>query len=384
MIIEVVFLLGALHGFILALVLAQKKVNRLPNKLLALLMMVFSIDLGMAAFHGFGLHTSYPDLIGIDYPITLLYGPLLYLYVKTMRDGSTAIKRYDYLHFVPFIILLIYMVPFYMGTPIEKVAFTNNTQELSQTFGFGLINHLKVLHGLTYAGCLSFMLVSYRKKLKGSFSSIEKVNLNWLQNFVFVSIVLAAIAGGIHFSTFSNNILMGLGDSIYSNITLLSVTVFVYGIGYMGLYQAEVFSESKPVEDSNSTPQEQYQKSGLTQKEAENYAKEIRRVMEDKKLYQDGELKLADLAKELSISPHNLTEILNQYIGQNFYDFVNHYRVNEVKQKLLDPESKNKTLLALALDVGFNSKSSFNSVFKKHTGMTPSEFRVTHSTKGQN
>lgn len=211
MIIEVVFLLGALHGFILALVLAQKKVNRLPNKLLALLMIVFSIDLGMAAFHSFGLHTSYPDLIGVDYSITLLYGPLLYLYVKTMRDGSTAIKRYDYLHFVPFIILLIYMIPFYMGTPTEKLAFTSNTQELSQTFGLGLINHLKVLHGLTYAGCLIFMLVSYRKKLKGSFSSIEKVNLNWLQNFVIASSVLAAIAGGIHFFTFSNTTLMGLG-----------------------------------------------------------------------------------------------------------------------------------------------------------------------------
>lgn len=106
--------------------------------------------------------------------------------------------------------------------------------------------------------------------------------------------------------------------------------------------------------------------------------------MEEQKLYQDSELKLADLAKELSISSHNLTEILNQYMGQNFYDFVNHYRVKEVKQKLLGPDSKNKTVLALALDAGFNSKSSFNSLFKKQTGMTPSQFRKKHSTKRQN
>lgn len=379
MIIEVVFLLGALHGFILALVLSQKKVNRVPNKLLALLMIVFSIDLGMAAFHSFGLHTSYPDLIGVDYPLTLLYGPLLYLYVKTMRDGSTTIQQYDYLHFVPFIMLLIYMIPFYMGAPTEKLAFTSNVHKLSQTFGLGLINHLKVLHGLTYAGWLIFMLLSYRKKLKVSFSSIEKVNLNWLQNFVSASIVLAAIAGGIHFSTFSSTTLMGLGGNIYSNITLLSVTIFVYGIGYMGLYQAEVFSESKPAENRNPTPQEQYQKSGLTREEAEHYVKQLQRIMQEQKLYQNSEFKLADLAKELSISSHNLTEILNQYMGQNFYDFVNHYRVNEVKQKLLDPDSKNITVLALAFDAGFNSKSSFNSVFKKQTGMTPSQFRKQQS-----
>ncbi|GAA5521139.1 helix-turn-helix domain-containing protein [Aliifodinibius salicampi] len=382
MILEAFFLLGAIHGFILALILSQKKVNRLPNKLLALLMIVFSIDLGMAAFHSFGLHTAYPDFIGIDYPITLLYGPLLYLYVKTMKDGCSTIKRYDYLHFVPFIILLIYMIPFYTGTSTAKLAFITSPQELSHTFGFGFINHLKVLHGLTYAGCLIFMLLSYRKKLKDSFSSIEKVNLNWLQNFVIASIVLAAIAGGIHFTNFSNTTLMGLGESVYSNITLLSVTIFVYGIGYMGLYQAEVFTESKPAENSNHTPQEQYQKSGLTQEEAERYAKEIRKVMEEQKLYQDSDLKLADLAKEFSISSHNLTEILNQYMGQNFYDFVNHYRVKEVKQKLKDPGSKNKTLLALALDAGFNSKSSFNSVFKKQTGMTPSQFRKNHSIPG--
>lgn len=171
---------------------------------------------------------------------------------------------------------------------------------------------------------------------------------------------------------------------MYSNITLLSVTIFVYGIGYMGLYQAEVFTESKPAEDSNSTPQEHYQKSGLTREEAEHYAKQLLRIMEEQKLYQDSELKLADLAKELSISSHNLTEILNQYMGQNFYDFVNHYRVKEVKQKLLGPDSKNKTVLALALDAGFNSKSSFNSLFKKQTGMTPSQFRKKHSTKRQN
>lgn len=70
MITEVIFLIGAVHGLILALVLAQKDLNRLPNQLLALLMAVFSIDLRMATFHSFGLHTLYPNLIGIDYPVT--------------------------------------------------------------------------------------------------------------------------------------------------------------------------------------------------------------------------------------------------------------------------------------------------------------------------
>lgn len=115
MIIPVIYLLGAIHGLFLALVLIQKKVNRLPNILLGLLMIVFSIDLGMAGFQSLGLHQQYPNFIGIDYPVTLLYGPLLLLYVKSMRDGLSKLKFIDYLHFLPFLILLIYMVPFTWG-----------------------------------------------------------------------------------------------------------------------------------------------------------------------------------------------------------------------------------------------------------------------------
>ncbi|MEX2600100.1 MAG: helix-turn-helix domain-containing protein, partial [Balneolaceae bacterium] len=348
---------------------------RLPNRLLALLMVVFSVDLGMAAFHSFGLHSSYPNLIGIDYALTLLYGPLLYLYVKTMKDGSATIKLFEFLHVVPFVFLLVYMVPFYVGPTAEKLMFVTQTQEISDTFGFGYINHFKVLHGLTYAGYLMFMLASYRRKLKDSFSSVENVNLSWLQNFVMATILLAAISGGLHFFGFNGDtVLMGLSDGIYDNITLLSVTVFVYGIGYMGLHQSAVFTEPIRLKRSNLST-EQYQKSGLTQKEASRCIGHLEMIMERQKLYRDSDLRLDDLADKAGISSHNLTEVLNRYMDQSFYDFVNYYRVEEVKHRIRDHGTNNLTLLALGYDAGFNSKSSFNSVFKKKTGMTPSEFR---------
>lgn len=388
MLTAVIYSLGAAHGLILALVLGQKKINRLPNKLLALLMVVFSVDLGMAALQSFGILELYPFLIGIDYPITLLYGPLFFLYVKTMRDSSSKLQKIDYLHFIPFAILLIYMIPFYSGSATDKLAMLHeNISHLPSTYGLGIINTLKVMHGLSYVAAIVYMLISYRKRLKDSYSSIEKINLNWLQHFITGAALLAVVAGGIYFFISTNQVvLIGSNGGVYDDITLLAVTGFVFGIGYMGLHQPEVFSDTVKethqqaiLLSSDTSAKEKYQKSGLEEEEAKRYQKQLIRLMEEQKLYRDSDLKLADLAEKLEISPHNLTEVINRYIGQNFYDFVNSYRVKEVEDRLRDPQSQNNTFLAIALDAGFNSKSTFNAVFKKQTGMTPSQYRNQNS-----
>lgn len=380
MLIAVIYSLGALHGLILALVLAQKDVNKLPNRLLAAIMVVFAIDLGMAAYQSFGLHKLYPDVIGLDYPVTLLYGPLLYLYVKAMRDGNRHIRALDYLHFAPFAILVIYMIPFYTGPAADKLALLNESSRIHQTYGFGLINDLKVLHGISYVVAVIVMLISYRSKIKESYSTLEKINLNWLQYFITGTAVLAALAGGLHFiPDAKHTVLMGVSGGIYDDITLLAITAFVYGIGYMGLAQPEVFTYPTVTEaaadQSAESSSRKYEKSGLTQKEAKQYAEQLITTMEEEKLYRDSDLKLADLADHLDISAHNLTEIINSYLGMNFYDFVNSYRVDEVKRRLGGAASPKSTLLAIGLEAGFNSKSTFNSVFKKQTGMTPSQYR---------
>lgn len=103
--------------------------------------------------------------------------------------------------------------------------------------------------------------------------------------------------------------------------------------------------------------------------------RDLMALMQPEKPYRDSELTLTKLADMLSVSPHNLSEVINTQVGQNFFDFVNQYRVEEVKQNLANKEMQHFTLLALGLEAGFNSKSSFNAIFKKHTGAPPSEFR---------
>jgi AraC-like DNA-binding protein len=97
--------------------------------------------------------------------------------------------------------------------------------------------------------------------------------------------------------------------------------------------------------------------------------------MDETRPYRNSYLTLQELADALSISAHNLSQVINTRLGKNFYDFVNGYRVEEVKHRLRDPKYQHLTILAIGLEAGFNTKSTFNAFFKKHTGVTPSRYR---------
>jgi AraC-like DNA-binding protein len=105
--------------------------------------------------------------------------------------------------------------------------------------------------------------------------------------------------------------------------------------------------------------------------------------MNTEKPYLDGDITLQKLAKALAISPHHLSQTINERLNQNFIDFINTYRIEEAKRMLLDPAKKHYSILAVSEEVGFNSKSAFNNAFKKQVNMAPSEFRKIADGNGQ-
>jgi AraC-like DNA-binding protein len=168
----------------------------------------------------------------------------------------------------------------------------------------------------------------------------------------------------------------------------------VYAIGYKGLRQPEVFryetaeypvmkrpelvasSPGKPDEpDEPASSARRYERSGLSDIEARKLKTSLLAVMDSEKPWRDSELTLAMLAERLDSTPHKLSEVLNAEIGATFYDFVNGYRVREVQRRIKAGDARALKMLALALDAGFASKSTFNQAFKKHTSQTPSGFR---------
>jgi AraC-like DNA-binding protein len=162
-------------------------------------------------------------------------------------------------------------------------------------------------------------------------------------------------------------------------LMLLCVGFIIYGLGYICLIKPEVVGGAEEIQSSAA----KYEKSTLSAQKSERYLRRLLQIMEGEKLHTDGELSLQKVAEKLSIPPHHLSQIINERLNQSFSDFVNSYRVEEVKKNLLDPAKKHYSILAIAEESGFNSKSSFNSVFKKHTNITPSEFREKLSDNGK-
>ena len=386
-------LLGAVQGVFLAAILASKRRSSVATKILAVIMLALAIELTMAVYHAAGYDELFPHLIGFDYALPLLYGPLFYLYAKTLSNQENVFKSSNFWHLLPFAVVLVVLIPFYLQSGLEKQAYLNDSGSNFWAQGLIFFSNVKLLHGLVYVGLTLIVVKQYHQRIRNRFSSIERINLYWLRNLMAGLIILVFIAIVFHVLTLQGTSpAMGLNTTtLNDDYTLLSLAIFVFIAGFMGLRQPEVFDNPAekpldlvsvakpdvPVLEKNAKigDRPRYIKSGMDVTTAQGYKEKLLVLMDTEKLYQRGDLTLHELANALSISPHNLTEVINTQFDQNFYDFINGYRVREVKERLLDPEFAHYTLLAIALESGFNSKSSFNAVFKKHTQMTPSRYR---------
>ena len=203
--------------------------------------------------------------------------------------------------------------------------------------------------------------------------------MNWLRN-----ITLAGLSAWILYLIEDSLMINGIN---LSNFMLVSVVfaVYVYAMGYVGLVKSEIFAApgveqtmhhvSELAEGEKAVSSVKYEKSGLSEETAQNYVRQLLLLMEEKKPYINPSLTLSQLAEMLDISPHNLSEVINTQLKKNFYDFVNGYRVEQVKKDLVDPSKQHLKILSVAFDAGFNSKASFNTIFKEQTSTTPSDFR---------
>lgn len=389
--LHVVILLGAVQGVLLAGVLATKRRNRTANRLLAAAIFAFSIDLATSVYHAAGLVPVFPHFFGAAYPLPFLYGPLIFLYAVAAADRGHHFRWRDALHVVPFLAVVIAGLPIYLMSGADKVALYDQLQHGQRPLLLQIADPLKYVSGVSYATATIVFLRLHRERVKESYSSTEQVNLRWLA-------WLAAAGAGIWTLAVTFMVLGVVGPTRVEHsddFVSLAIAVLVYLIGYMGLRQPEIFkyetaeypvpmSMPVPVSEPEAQPETateaaapRYERSGLTERQAERLKNALMEVMDKERPWQDSDLTLADLAARLSTTPHKLSEVLNAQLGQTFYDFVNGYRVREVQRRIATREARAVTMLSLAMDAGFASKSTFNQVFKKYTGQTPSDFRET-------
>lgn len=340
---------------------------------MGILFLTFSISIVHFFVIRTGLNSKYPHLNGISLPVLFLFGPLFYLYVKLIINRNYKFNKNTWLHFLPFILCILVMMPEFLKSADEKFKYFNN--RMISPVG-AIISFAQIIHLFSYNAVIYKIVEKHKEMIKRSESSIEDKDLHWVPK----GIICFVVTFGLMFILWVLY-LMGIDTMEIFHVSVpLVVSVIIYGMGYLGLKQSDitiVVEETIPL-----PPAKKYEKSTLKDDQADEYIDKIKDFMADNKPYLDNNLTLLKLAEMLNIHTHHLSQIINENFNQNFFDFINSYRVEEAKRLLCDQHNNLYTVLAIAEESGFNSKTSFNAAFKKFTNMTPSEFKKINSLPG--
>lgn len=410
---SIIMLLGAAHGLFLTLTLINtKQAKGAGRAFLATLTLAFAIDLG----HEFLYQTHYllsaPLLRYIDPVINLLYGPSFYLYVRALTDGiSFKLTSIYWLHMLPVVLaaFVCMLLPELSSEQFVRLYYENAVANAGdESLVQSVISRIAMASVLSI-GVYLFLsirrLTIHARLVRQQFSSIEKVTLNWLRSLLIALSVLyfILIFDGFYIDD------AGFHEDLNSLLYLMIVAV-IYTMGYVGMRQPAIFSNRESVAahellesmslstststststtTSTSTPaptandvenddevgdEAKYKTSALDAEMSVALSEDLQLYMKTEKPYLESQLTLPQLAAQLNISSNYLSQVINEQFQKNFFDFINQYRVAEAKS-LLSKKSKASSIVDIAFESGFNSKSAFYSAFKKHVGMTPSEFR---------
>lgn len=369
--------LAAAQAFLLAILIFQKHRTVYANRFLSWMMLVCGIAVIHILVQDYGLYDGRPGFLYAVLGIPFLVAPLHFLYTEYLISRAAQFRRRDWVHFLPAGIMELAAIVIAIAFPSQSIGAPEKNVALVP-LRFHIYNWLLVAEGAGYTLASLTALLKYQRAIRDVVSSLENVRLNWL-----MTITYGALATWLVFLVESTLLALGINLSNFL-ITSLCAAVYVYAIGYYGLLKSEVFGEPEvgntmheifEAAQSQAGDPVKYGKSGLDEESAASLADKLTRLMAEEKLYRNPSLTLAKLAGLMAISPHNLSEVINTQQRQNFYDFVNRYRVEEVKRSLADPGKSSLKILSIAFDAGFNSKASFNEAFKTMTGVTPSEYR---------
>jgi len=372
---NIALIVAAAQGFLLVVLIVQKYQSLFANRFLALLLLCYTIILVHLLLQDAGLYRIVPYvflIVGLPF----LAMPLHYLYTKYLITRKTTFAASDWIHLVPFLMFEIILISASLFSMIDLTAVAT-VEPAATPVSFRIVNWLIIAQGLMYLGLSYRLLTRYNAHIKDVLSSIEQVQLQWLRNITTVGLIAVMIF-------LIEDLLMAQGINL-SNFIFSSIffAVYVYGIGYTGFLKSEIFvspiveqtMHEVEIIESEVRPVAKYERSGLSHETAQQYLAQLLALMENERPYFDPSVTLTRLAEKLSITPHNLSEVINSQLNKNFYDFINGYRIEQIKKDLADPAKQHLKILSIAFDAGFNSKATFNTLFKEQIGKTPSEYR---------
>jgi len=379
---DIVSLFIVFVSLLFAAYLLTMKTEKYTSNLLIALFLIFNAQDSTAVF-SYLVYPKHPGW-GMMMNSTVFFSlPLLYLYILSVIYSDFKLKWGHLIHCIPFILNAVLFIPRYYAVDFDEKLVYLNADSIERMFE---INVTYVFLHLQIASYLvaSFLVVrKYKYLLLENYSNASMFSYKWMFQLLLI------IAIGSVLATIKNVFLYLHIEKIYS-FTLLLTELLMLGTICWLVLKALQYPQLYRGIDSNlqlvrtlvneSNLVDTYPDQSSKKKDAENQEKidMLEKFMIDQKLFLDASLTMYDLSKHLNMPVRELSLLINHDLDQHFFDFINGYRIRQAMEILRDPAKKEYTVLEILYDVGFNSKSSFNTAFKKLTRLTPTEYRLRH------
>ncbi len=359
------FAIGIAQGlFLITLILFKKSANVLASRLMVgmLVPMVVS-HIGYLAIRT-DLINILPQLFGLPFGSVFLFGPLFYLYVRAVIDPDFRMTWLSALHFLPYAVQFIMNIPFLLMDKALWIDFVREFMAGQLQIG----GYATVVLGLQNAHLLVYLIGTFRwvrsqNERESNYFVPVGVRMRWVKGLIFAFALFLLTV----FLLYVFIVVRGKFDPLTNYVYTAITTAIIYYVAFVFVLKPQIISPDFNQRYRSYMPFE-----------GENgkiYIEKLQSLFDERKIFIDPDLKLSTVADCLGLPQHQVSKLINDKFGKSFTELVNEYRVREFMQRVNDPAFRSHSLLGIALDVGFSSKSSFNSAFKKITGKTPSEVR---------
>ena len=363
-VLNIIVLFGAIQGFTLCLyLLFQRKDNTSAFRYYLLFLFSLSFHNLVYAFVYSGINAigSFP-LTSFPYPYRYLIAVGFYFYIKSqVKNSQRRISKYEYLLFIPAVIYGLLRTYWYV-----KLHVTGDKDIFWNVYQTGFFTYNDFVY-LTFSITIILIAIRFLKdktvNIKGSISKVK--NWKWLIRFswILISFLLLNLLHRIF------SLILELQDSVsYYYVILILNTIYIYYIGLIGYTKSNFLFKSYELKEDK--------KEEILQDQLEM---QLNHLLRTEEVYTKKDLKVQDLADILEVTAKELSVHIHQTHQMSFNDYINSFRVEKVKKLIVSPDKDKYTMQAIAEMAGFSSKSSFNAVFKKVTGITPSKFKKNHS-----
>ena len=367
-IFNLIIIASVFVGFVFSVLLIfTKRVNQRANLFLGLLSLVIvlwniwvlSLDLDVFRY--------FPKFYLLPVNFSLALGPLLFFYTKKLTQPGWIFEKRHFIHFIP----LLFEIFVHIVLCVEAL---NNNILATDTSSFyiliPIVQLFAIISILFYCYKARHLILAYHEWIKTNFSNDNKYNLRWLYRLVMIFAGLWFMLVPYTFIDYALfDFKLGIRDyyPIYILLSVIALWISIEAFLKPEMIFLEVERKSRPKSQTNRIVE--------VSEEVKAKAKWLDEEMKRNLYYLDAGLSLRSLASEIDMHPNNLSKIINEGLGKNFSEFINIYRVNAVIDRLNDPRYDHITLLGISFECGFNSKTTFNRVFKSITGKTPFDYK---------